>query len=67
MKIVRDAQHNVINIGPWDHMVEVAPDGTSVELNPLPPGAYEDEAEVVTGWDGGLYLANDLRRLGGAA
>lgn len=32
--------------------------------NPLPDGAYEDTAEIVTGWDGGLYEASDPRRLG---
>lgn len=35
-----------------------------VVTNPLPEGAYEDEAEIVTGWDGGLYEATDPRRLG---
>jgi len=29
--------------------------------NPLPEGAYEDQAEVVKGSDGGLYLASDPR------
>ena len=29
--------------------------------NPLPAGAYEEYADVVTGKDGGLYLANDPR------
>lgn len=32
--------------------------------NPLPEGATEHEAEVVTGFDGGLYLADDPKRLG---
>lgn len=36
---------------------------TQVATNPLPDGAYEDEAEIVTGWDGGLYETNDPRRL----
>lgn len=31
---------------------------------PLPPGAYEDEAEVVIGWDGGKYVAHDPRQFG---
>lgn len=66
MKIIRNAQGACINIGPWDYMVEQAPDGTSQVLNPLPDGAYEDDAEVVTGYDGGLYLADDPRRLGQA-
>lgn len=29
--------------------------------NPLPDKAYEDQAEVVKGLDGGLYLASDPR------
>lgn len=67
MKIIRNAQGECINIGPWDFMVDQAPDGTSVALNPMPEGAYEDEADVVTGKDGGLYLADDPRRMGPAA
>jgi hypothetical protein len=45
------------------------PDGSFVPrtqqvfANPLPEGAYEDEADIVTGWDGGLYEASDPRRL----
>jgi hypothetical protein len=55
MKVIKDKDGVVINIGDWDDAA-----GT----NPLPDGAYEDEAEVVTGYDGGLYLADDPRRLG---
>lgn len=65
MKIYRDANGNVINIGEWDYCIVRDPDtGEDVMHNPLPAGAYEDEAEVVAGWDGGLYLADDPRRLG---
>jgi len=52
MKIIKDKDGKVINIGEWDTKF------------PLPEGATEDEAEVVTGYDGGLYLADDPRRLG---
>lgn len=31
--------------------------------NPLPDDAYEDVADVVEGWDGGLYDAKDPARL----
>lgn len=55
MKIWRDAEGNVINIGEWDDL-----EG----LNPIPDGAYEEEAEVVEGYDEGLYLADDPRKDG---
>lgn len=56
--VIRDASGHIINIGPWDFQVEEGVIG-----NPLPEGAWEDEAEIVTGWDGGLYEASDPRRL----
>lgn len=84
MKIYRDANGNLINIGEWDFLIEEyfeaapIPDGWSPELNvslpekcqpvqktrirnPLPEGAYEEQAEVVKGSDGGLYLVSDPR------
>ena len=34
---------------------------TKIKINnPLPDGAYEEQAKVVKGSDGGLYLASDL-------
>jgi hypothetical protein len=56
MKIFRDADNNLINIGDWDYMIE---DG--IERNPLPVGAYEEDVEVVTMPDGARYLATDPR------
>jgi hypothetical protein len=35
--------------------------------NPLPAGAYEEEADVVEGVDGGLFMADDHTRLRQAA
>ena len=58
MKIYRDADGNLINIGDWQDPVDI--NGVMI-ANPLPEGAYEEEAEVVTGQDGGLYLADDPR------
>jgi len=55
MKIIRDKDGNLINIGDWEDM-----EGT----NPLPDGAFEDDAEVVVGYDGGKYLFDDPKRLG---
>ena len=55
MKIYRDIDGKCINIGDWDD---------KEGRNPLPEGAAEFDAEVVTGYDGGLYLADDPRRLG---
>lgn len=60
-KIYRDANGKCINIGEWDLKIDLMlPDGERI-TNPIPDGAYEDQAEVVTGWDGGLYLADDPR------
>jgi hypothetical protein len=84
MKIYRNADGTLINIGEWDYMIEeyteaqplpfgwtpesgisLPPEYTPVKKikinNPLPEGAYEDQAEVVAGSDGGLYLASDPR------
>jgi len=54
MKIIKDKDGNLINIGNWDN---------KEGQNPLPQGATEHDAEVVTGYDGGLYLADDPKRL----
>ncbi len=54
MKIIRDKDGLLINIGDWDDQ-----EGKS----PLPEGATEHDAEVVKGYDGGLYLADDPKRL----
>ena len=66
--VIRDADGRVINIGPWDHGWQWMADGddppTLVETNPPPPGAWEDDTAVVSGWDGGLYATDDIRRLG---
>lgn len=34
-----------------------------VPTNPLPDGAYEDQADVVEGPDGGFYVATDYKAL----
>lgn len=62
MKIYRNAQGTCINIGEWDYQIKVV-DGVETINNPLPEGATEHDAEVVIGYDGGLYLADDPRRL----
>lgn len=82
MKVIKNADGQVINIGEWDYMhqeqivqkklnmSEITPDTNMddykpktvlVIKNPMPEGAYESEADVITGSDGGLYLANDPR------
>ena len=55
MKIIKDKDGKCINIGNWDD---------KEGQNPLPEGATEHDAEVVTGYDGGLYLTDDSKRLG---
>lgn len=63
MKIYRDADGKCINIGDWDYKIdESLPEDKRIK-NPLPEGATEHDAEVVTGFDGGLYLADDPKRL----
>lgn len=73
----------IINIGPWDYCIEQVPrlredgyamtdeDGNilseDVVRNPLPDGAAEDTADIITGWDGGLYEAGDPRAEGPGA
>jgi len=52
MIIYRDKDGNLINIGEWEAM-----DGA----NPLPDGAYSEEADVIVGDDGGRYLIDDPR------
>lgn len=54
MKIFKDKDGNLINIGEWDD---------NEGRNPIPQDATEHDAEVVTGYDGGLYLADDPRRI----
>jgi len=56
MKIIKDKNGNLINIGDWDYALD-----NGVETNPLPDGAYEEDAEVVTASDGGRYLSTDPR------
>ncbi len=60
MKIFRSSNGDVINIGEWDYKR----DENGNITNPLPTGAYEEDAEVVTGWADGLYVSDDSRRLG---
>jgi hypothetical protein len=54
MKIYRNKEGVCINIGDWDD---------NNGLNPLPADAVESDEEVVIGWDGGKYVADDPRRL----
>lgn len=58
MKIYRNSEGQCINIGEWDYQVQNV-DGVETITNPLPDGAYEDDARAVTGWDGGLYVHDD--------
>lgn len=71
--IIRNAEGDVINIGAWDYQMIEVPTGVLDAAgfpimrldpsNPLPAGATEDTADVVIGWDGGRYLADDERRI----
>lgn len=74
MTIIRDAGGAVINIGAWDHgavRTTTRDDTGAVSVtetitNPLPAGAWEDTADVVTAPDGARYLAGDPRLEGDA-
>lgn len=50
-RVIKDSAGNVINIGPWQFIK----DDNGVIVNPLPPGCYEDMAEIVTDDDGGKH------------
>ena len=74
-----DASGQLINIGEWDTMpeqVEVSPaqcdeDGNlispavyeTVERNPIPPGAYSEDREVVQEADGGWRVVDLPRKV----
>jgi len=70
MKVIRDMDGKPINIGEWDYVyvLELGGDGeeVSVATNPLPPGATEADEEVIVGFDGGFYAADDPRAKLGA-
>jgi len=80
MKVIKDKNGKVINIGEWDYMIENKIEKldppkdvvlTEEELeqyklktvqvirNPMPEGAYEADAEVAVGEDGGLYFVTE--------
>lgn len=62
MKIIRNKDGLLINIGDWDYQIEIIGD-IEIIRNFLPEGATEHDAEVVKGYDGGFYLADDPKRL----
>lgn len=62
MKVFRDKDGRVINIGEWDYMEEAVEDPatgivTTVQHNPPPDGATSADEEVVELPDGGLVAA----------
>jgi len=68
MKVIRDKEGKVINIGEWDFQKSIITEDDGSESvvigNPFPDGATESEEDVVTGWDGGLYVDGDPRSEG---
>lgn len=68
MKVIRDKEGKVINIGEWDFQKSIITEDDGSEYvvigNPFPDGATESEEDVVTGWDGGLYVDGDPRSEG---
>lgn len=72
--VIRNASGEIINIGAWDFQPVEVPtglvdvDGNPIvrqePSNPMPEGAYLGTADIVVGWDGGLYEADDPRQYG---
>lgn len=61
MKVIKDKNGKVINIGEWDYLISIDDDGFETINNPMPAGAVATEEDVVEGWDGGLYVSGDPR------
>ena len=68
MRVIRDAEGKVINIGEWDFVIVDTENGNHKKIptvtNPLPLGSVVSDEEVVTGWDNGLYTLDDPRAKG---
>lgn len=74
MKVIK-LKGVVINIGDWDYQLvpklnedddpELDDDDNPImiEMNPLPEGAIEEDAEVSTMADGGICLSTDYKKL----
>ena len=58
-KIIKDQDGNVINIGEWDYKIITDESGQEKITNPLPDGAYEEQAEIETLEDGSRVLASE--------
>lgn len=63
MKVYRDAQGNLINIGDWDECRVEDEHGNIIIKNPLPVGAVKSDEEVVTSANGGRYVQSDYAKL----
>jgi hypothetical protein len=63
MKVYRDAQGNLINIGEWDECRVEDEHGNIVVKNPMPAGTVESDEEVLIGADGGKYIKTDYAKL----
>lgn len=61
MKVYRNSRGEVRNIGDWNYLITQDEDGNDVINNPLPDSYVESDEEVITGWDGGLYVKGDQR------
>lgn len=60
MKVIKNTNNDVINIGNWDYQIEnyIDDKGNSKEIikNPIPEYAIESTADIIVGEDGGLYV-----------
>ena len=62
MKIFRDSNGVIVNIGDWDYKLkEDYETGTMVKTNPLPDNYVEDDAEVAVDANGNFYVIENTQ------
>lgn len=65
--VVRNAEGKPEHIGEWDYVyaTEFGENGDDVMVatNPFPAGATQAMEEVIVGFDGGFYAADDPRAI----
>lgn len=63
--VYRDSNGNVVNIGEWDYAKHMDYDdqgnATEVTMNPMPSGLTKSDEVVIEGFDGGLYVEDEVR------
>lgn len=57
LPVYRDSNGKVINIGPWDFLIEKDDKGNDVITNPIPPGLTVTNENIVELQDGSRAIA----------